>query len=194
MGRLLCIGDSNTYGYDPRSYFGGRYPETVRWTGLLRRAGREVVNCGQNGREIPVREAQLASFAQMLREERPLDVAAVMLGTNDLLQQPHFTAEDVAARMEGFLSHLMSALPAQKFLLVAPVPLCPGAWVEGERLLSESARLGRCYAGLAARLGIAFADAGAWGVELCFDGVHFSPAGHRAFAAGMEKALEDCKF
>ena len=23
---LLCYGDSNTYGFDPRSYFGGRYP------------------------------------------------------------------------------------------------------------------------------------------------------------------------
>ena len=34
--RILCLGDSNTYGYDPRSYVGGRYPETVRWTGRLR--------------------------------------------------------------------------------------------------------------------------------------------------------------
>ena len=31
--RLICFGDSNTYGYDPRSFFGGRYPG--RWTDLL---------------------------------------------------------------------------------------------------------------------------------------------------------------
>ena len=31
--RVLCFGDSNTYGYDPRSFFGGRYPG--RWTDLL---------------------------------------------------------------------------------------------------------------------------------------------------------------
>ena len=39
--RLLCFGDSNTYGYDPRSYLGGRYGETVRWPCLLaeRRSG-----------------------------------------------------------------------------------------------------------------------------------------------------------
>ena len=29
--RLLCYGDSNTYGYDPRSYLGGRYPDSIRW-------------------------------------------------------------------------------------------------------------------------------------------------------------------
>ena len=37
--RLLCYGDSNTYGYDPRSYLGGRYPQSVRWTALLRDMG-----------------------------------------------------------------------------------------------------------------------------------------------------------
>lgn len=26
MMRVMCLGDSNTYGYDPRSYLGGRYP------------------------------------------------------------------------------------------------------------------------------------------------------------------------
>ncbi len=37
MGRrILCFGDSNTYGYDPRSYLGGRYPASVRWTALLK--------------------------------------------------------------------------------------------------------------------------------------------------------------
>ena len=29
--RIVCYGDSNTYGYNPRSYLGGRYPEAVRW-------------------------------------------------------------------------------------------------------------------------------------------------------------------
>ena len=28
---VICFGDSNTYGYDPRSYFGGRYDADNRW-------------------------------------------------------------------------------------------------------------------------------------------------------------------
>ena len=43
---------------------------------------------------------------------------------------------------------------------------------------------------LAAEQGTAFADAGQWGVSLLFDGVHFSPEGHRAFADGIRRALE----
>ena len=49
--RLLCFGDSNTYGYDPRSYAGDRYPPESRWTDLLAESsGWEVVNMGLNGR------------------------------------------------------------------------------------------------------------------------------------------------
>lgn len=37
---------------------------------------------------------------------------------------------------------------------------------------------------------VAFAGAGAWDVAPAFDGVHFSPEGHAAFAKGLTQALE----
>ena len=52
--RVICYGDSNTYGYDPRSYIGGRYPASNPWVDLLaEKTGWEVMNRGLNGREIP---------------------------------------------------------------------------------------------------------------------------------------------
>lgn len=57
-------------------------------------------------------------------------------------------------------------------------------------LIQESRRLAGCYEELAKRLGVAFADAGRWGMELAFDGVHFSEAGHWAFAAGLLEVLK----
>ena len=33
--QIVCFGDSNTYGYDPRSYLGSRYPADGRWVDLL---------------------------------------------------------------------------------------------------------------------------------------------------------------
>ena len=32
---IICFGDSNTYGYDPRGYFGGRYDADSRWVDIL---------------------------------------------------------------------------------------------------------------------------------------------------------------
>lgn len=189
--KLLCFGDSNTYGYDPRSCFGGRYPAEVRWTDVLaKNMGWEVLNAGQNGREIPRRASELAQANQLLADCAPLDALAVMLGSNDLLQHPALTAEGVAERMAVFLRHVPEQCPPETVLLVAPPPMRRGAWVTEERLLQESAGLAKAYAALAAELGIRFADAGQWDVELLFDGVHFSPAGHRAFANGIQATLE----
>lgn len=187
--KLLCFGDSNTYGYDPRSFLGDRYPADIRWTGLLARAtGWDIQNLGQNGRAIPHQANTLAQAVRLLESCGPSDALTVMLGSNDLLQEPRFSAADTAGRMKGFLHHVLERYPAP-VLLIAPPPMRPGAWVTEERLLTESAGLAEAYAALARKLGIRFADAGQWNVELVFDGVHFSETGHQAFAHGLRAAL-----
>ena len=102
--KIICFGDSNTWGYDPRSYLGERYPKDVRWTGLLSALpGLEVVNCGVNGRTIPNTPARVSAACAELGRYLPADVILVMLGGNDLLCSPDFRAENVAQRMERFL-------------------------------------------------------------------------------------------
>ena len=79
--RILCFGDSNTYGYDPRGYFGGRYGAEDRWVDLLaKRTGWECINEGANGREIPQRRF----VSQLFSDHAPADIFLLMLGTNDL--------------------------------------------------------------------------------------------------------------
>lgn len=194
MERVTCFGDSNTYGYDPRSFGGGRYPESVRWTSLLSNlSGRTVLNLGENGREIPVREPELRQAEPLICQGGSAALLLIMLGSNDLLQHPDSSAEWVAGRMEGFLQHLLS-LPTPKngrpsLLLLSPPPLAQGAWVTQERTLRESTRLGFFYGTLAGKLRIWFLDTGPWRIPLAFDGVHFSPEGHRLFAQRLWGAL-----
>lgn len=185
MKRLLCFGDSNTWGYDPRSPFGSQYPADVRWTGLLQSAGWEIANCGQNGLSIP-RGAQLPAVRDLLRRV-PSDVTTVMLGSNDLLCGA--TADETAERMDALLRRMKEDAPDTRILLIAPPPMRLGDWVPTPALVNESMRLGGAYRRIADGLGVAFADAGEWGVGLCFDGVHFSSEGHAAFAAGLSLRL-----
>ena len=103
--KILCFGDSNTYGYDPRSYFGGQYPTEYRWVNILaRKLNCEAVNAGENGREIPIREGDLLRFDLMLTNQKPLDLLIIMLGDNDLIQGNSVDA--VVKRMEKFLEHI----------------------------------------------------------------------------------------
>ena len=75
--KVICFGDSNTYGYDPRSYFGGRYDADSRWVDILAaETGWEIRNMGQNGKEIPLIAPDFPTDTDLL---------IVMLGTNDLL-------------------------------------------------------------------------------------------------------------
>ena len=190
LHRILCYGDSNTYGYDPRSYLGGRYPKSVRWTALLEADGWNILNEGHNGRCIPQRDWEIASVTQKIHQSKS-EIVITMLGSNDLLQRPDLGADTCAKRMEDFLVTLFQQSSLSfKSLLVAPPPMPLGAWVADNKLLKESRRLGDSYEKLAQRLGIDFANAGAWSVELAYDGVHFSEQGHRNFYREISKILK----
>ena len=181
--RVLCFGDSNTYGYDPRGYLGDRYPAGDRWTDLLaEQTGWDILTAGANGREIP----RNPYAPRLLSKHASVDVFLVMLGTNDLLQGA--SASEAAAQMEAFLNQLLP--DCKNILLVAPPPMKRGAWVPGDGLVEESIHLARAYKALAQKLRILFADTRGWDIELAFDGVHFTEAGHHAFAAQIKNLLE----
>ena len=190
MRRILCYGDSNTFGYNPHSYWGEPYPDDVRWTGILQSNGWDVVNCGQNGREIPSTEGGLSAVERLISAAMPVDVVTVLLGVNDFLCHPNFTAEDVTARMERLLERIVKTNWEIRILLIAPPPLRGGEWVTDTRIVTESVRLAPCFRALAGKLGVSFADAGAWNVALDYDGAHFRPEGHAAFAKGLMEALK----
>ena len=179
--RMLCYGDSNTYGYDPRGFVGDRYQKESRWVDILAQKLKwEIQNEGQNGREIPIRPFQYQRAGELLTSNPP-NIFAIMLGTNDLLRGD--SAEVNCSRMEAFLRYLQPK--CGQLLLIAPPPMKRGAWVTEENLIAESVKLAESYQALSQKLGIAFVNAGQWNVELTFDGVHFTEAGHRAFAEGL---------
>ena len=113
MKTVLCYGDSNTWGYDPR---GGRYDYTIRWPTVMaallnQRSGTGAACCagginpgmpgstdpaywvveeGLNGRttclEDPIEGDRngLRQLIPVLRSHRPFDLVIVLLGVNDL--------------------------------------------------------------------------------------------------------------
>ena len=182
MVRILCFGDSNTYGYDPRGFFGDRYGAEDRWVDLLaKQTGHEIINAGANGREIPRSPYAL----RLLTQQQEVDIFLAMLGTNDLLQGA--SAKEATARMEAFLNPLLPH--CKQTLLVAPPPMKRGAWVPTDELVSESILLAEEYNLLAEKLNIPFVDTRHWNIDLTFDGVHFTEAGHHTFAKNLRKEL-----
>lgn len=176
--KIICFGDSNTYGFDPRSYFGGRYSEDNRWVDILaRKTGWNIVNMGQNGLSIPSTYVEAELYSNIFTSSG-YDKIIIMLGSNDILQG--LSADSVAGRMKRFLSSLNISM--EKILLVSPPPMKSGLWVENARIIENSIHLGEKYLNLSTSLGINFLCTDQWDIELAYDGVHFTSAGHKAFA------------
>ena len=91
MKRILCFGDSNTYGYKPdRS---GQFNENIRWTGLLSKSLGDDFTINEDGvcgRTLAIDDPMfvsrngLKSIENSIRSNSPIDLLIIMLGTNDL--------------------------------------------------------------------------------------------------------------
>lgn len=172
--KVICYGDSNTFGYNPYARCGEVYER--RWTDILaEKTGWQIINEGVNGREVPKEPLDIT---------QEIDLYLVMLGTNDLLQLD--TPEATAERMELFLSDADS----QKLVLIAPPPMISGDWVQDDELIEDSHRLVQLYKELSERLNIRFCNAGEWHVPLSYDGVHFTREGQEIFADALYRALK----
>ena len=182
--KIVCYGDSNTYGYDGDEIFGGRFPEGRRWPDLLgQMLGCETVNCGLNGRRVPRFRRSIEADIALLRRCGDGAVVIVMLGTNDILAEAE--AEDMAEHMGRFLEALRKAMPQSTVLLAAP----PAVTGFGEDYILCSEALAAAYERLAEESGVFFADTTSWQIPMGGDSVHFSEQGHRLFALKMGQTL-----
>ncbi len=191
--KLMFFGDSNTYGFDPQDFWGGRYDTDQIWTTMLQKAHPEweVINSGQNGREIPHSKLQFDFLEKDITRHAPLDLFAIMLGSNDLFCMMHPTAKAITARMEQVL-YFVKEHPAvteeTKILLISPAQIRLGIGF-GREIENAALDLGEEMRKLAAEMRVAFADAWAWNIGLAADGVHFTPGGHRKFYENLEPVV-----
>ena len=186
-GPFVFYGDSNTYGFDPRSYLGDQYPVEIRFTGRLAAKGLSVLEEGMNGREIPLRplERELASAAMQPAVKEGM--IFLMLGTNDLLIQRIPDAKKVAERMKAFLEWLFTeeafSAMGHRFVLVAPPVLQEGSWVSFPEQIEESVVLQKLYEDISREEKIAYLCPRELKREdIHMDGVHFTESGHQKMA------------
>ena len=198
MQRLLIFGDSNTHGTEPGSALGRYGPET-RWCESAARdlgADWRLIDEGLPGRttqvDDPVMGAHMngqRTWMTALASHAPLDIVAIMLGTNDLKARFGADAERIAAGIEGLIAILRAQstsawLGSPQLLVIAPAPVnVTGARAaEWHGSQEKSIFLSDAYRALAERHGAAFLDAGEAGPVDPDEGIHWTAAGHAAIS------------
>ena len=207
MRRILCFGDSNTYGYDPK---GGRYGEGERWPMRLSAAlGADfaVIEEGFGGRtcvyDDPIEGGYKSGASYLppcLMSHNPLDLVILMLGTNDAKRRfgltPVTIGEGLAqlVRLIRLYGQDAGGQPPA-VLIVAPAPVEPPvlntrmAESFGEHALEVTRGLAAEYARLARLMRCAFFDAAPVAEVSPIDGVHLSRRGHARLAEALAEQV-----
>lgn len=211
MRRLLCFGDSNTYGSPPlvtQDDPHGRYDTDTRWTRICARelgAEWDVVEEGLPGRTAQFDDTFLGSHMNgvqglrvALESHGPIDALTIMLGTNDVKANfavpPVQITGGIAALLNIALSSVMQARHGGfSVLVICPPPVLETGCLTGvfwggrERSLA----LSPLYRELAETYGTGFLDAGAHVEVSKVDGVHWEPEGHATFGRVVAQSVRD---
>ncbi len=200
---VLCFGDSNTWGYDPRT--GGRYPRDARWPGVLRRELGEVylvIEEGLNGRttvwDDPIEGYKNGKtyLIPCLETHNPIDLVIILLGTNDLKMRFSVSAFDIAngAGVLVDIAQKSAAGPGGRepqVLLVAPPPVAKltGFAEMFEGAETKSARFAENYRRVAAERGCAFLDASEVITSSDLDGIHLEEGEHAKLGMAVARKV-----
>ncbi len=187
MKKVVCFGDSNTWGYNPVAR--GRYPKAERWPGVMAVAlgsGYEVIEEGLNGRttvwDDPIEgdKSALTQIIPIVKSHKPFDLLIILLGTNDLKHRFSATPFDIAhgaGRLVEIARGLVDAVegPAPEVLLVAPPPVgtLTDFAVMFEGAAEKSIKLGEEFAKVAHELKCPFLDLARIATSSPVDGIHF---------------------
>jgi len=210
MIRILCFGDSLTWGYDPETR--SRLEEDSRWPCVMREklgAGYRVIEEGQNGRTIATEDPAegekngLRYLGPCLESHSPLDYIILMLGTNDCKRKFSYSAMDIAGEMQIMLEKIQAynhfrCNDTIRVLLVSPPHISDAirdSWLgdsfgfENAKKLSEE--LAPWYQKLAELYGCAFVNAAQSVHASAVDGVHLDRDAQRKLGKTLARVVRD---
>ncbi len=207
MKRILCYGDSNTYGHNPLDC--SRLDE--RWTRILPEllgGGYEIIEEGLCGRTTIFDDAVdpflngRTMFEPTIKTHRPLDLIILMLGTNDIQLQFNQNAFGVARGVEVLVKIAKDPFivgePLPELLVVSPI-LIDKAIANSffcdiygtDRAVEISKGLAPKIENVAEMYGAHFMNAVDYAKASTLDGVHMDAENHRKLAGAFAVKIKE---
>ena len=204
--RILCMGDSNTWGYNPEN--GLRFQN--RWTKVLSSLmpDSEIIEEGLNGRTIlspdPYTPERLGISALkiLLMTHKPVDRVIIMLGTNELKDYYKSSADYIAEGIEKFIQIIKDKTMWQRFnipqiLVISPVLIreellygeCPFSDFN-ETSLAQSKLMASAISQVCSRYNVDFMNAEDYAEASLTDCIHLDEANHLKLAHAIHTKLQ----
>lgn len=209
---ILCFGDSNTHGTRPMPSLdgAGRFGHEARWPSVMAGAlgtDYDVVAEGHPGRTTVHDDPMEGDYRNgirvlpaLLESHKPLDLVIIKLGTNDLKNCFHVSAEDIAFCLDrlirlirGFGAGRDGAAP--DVLVIAPPPIlevgCLKDMFAGGAAKSHG--LAPAIRAMCQRMNAHFFDAGQVIRVSPVDGIHYEAEAQVALGLAMAEAVRQSR-
>ena len=130
MKKILCYGDSNTFGFNPKN--GGRYDKTTRWSGILSdllKEKYEVIEEGMNNRtgffKNPegLKQSGGEYLSIYLQNHKDIDICLLSLGTNDALIFYPLDKTSTEKGLQNLTSEIIKTNFKTKVVIIPPVKI-----------------------------------------------------------------------
>lgn len=204
MRQILCFGDSNTWGYNPKD--GSRFPWEIRWTGKVQQelidSDYRIVEEGLCGRTTIFEDALrpgrsgINLLPVLLDTHRP-DALVIMLGTNDCKTVYGASAGVIAKGVDRLLTAAQQQNPDLRILVVSPIHLGNGVGQEGydpefnDHSVDVSHELASAYSKVARTHNASFLDASKVAVSSEYDREHMDAVNHSLLAGAISNKLKE---
>lgn len=212
--RILCFGDSNTWGRIPGDDNKARYPSNIRWTGVLQDLlgkNYEIIEEGLNGRTTtrnsPFKAGKngIEYLFPSLESQNPIDLVILALGKNELKSQYNVSAENIGdgiskcikvVKKEGF--DTKNKIP--KILLISPAIIIEKPRYRFDKIVNDfeggnkkSKKLARIYETIAIKENAFFIDSSKI-IEVGSDGIHINEESHSKLGKHLANFVKDIIF
>lgn len=199
MKKIICFGDSNTFGFNPKT--GSRYDSNTRWTSVLAKLlanSFEVVEEGCNNRtgffinpDGAVQSGQ-KYLPVCLKKNKKFDIFILALGTNDLQKFFKINEQIVNEGLINIIALVRKFCPNTRIIIIPPVLLSENI-LNGyfkcqfdESSIKASVCVQKLYESAAQKENCEFLDFNKFVTPSAVDGLHFDEESHKIIA---EKVL-----
>lgn len=208
--RILCYGDSNTWGYISGSDH-QRYGNNERWTKILAKllgSDFEIIEEGLNSRTLisndtrPGKEGKngYEYLIPCLDTHDPIDLVILMLGTNELKSTYNKSTKEIGEMLEKYFvktilnrkSQLEESYP-NLLIVTPPVVNEDREYCKANNkylgATQKSKELNDIYKDIAEKYNCYFLDN--QGLETGIDGVHLTKESHKKLAEKLEDKINN---
>ena len=193
MKKIICYGDSNTFGYNPVD--SSRFGENIRWTSVLQNNlgdSYKIINEGVCDRTgfVDNPKGLLYSaqkhFPTLIEKLDSTDIIILGLGTNDLQFQYYIDFTIVESGLKNLIN--LAKEKAEQIIIIPPVILDERvlkgffSFQFDEKSIIKSKEIGKTYEKIAKDNGCFYFDVNKFARPSNFDGLHYDKNSHKLIA------------